>query len=292
VDLSVIVVNWNTRDLLARCLASISANPPVATYEVWVVDNASTDGSRTSLQTDFQWVRLIANDQNVGFAGACNQAMRLTDGRYVLLLNADTAVADRCLDAMLGYMDSSPTVGLMGPALLDERGDVIPSWAAFPTLWSEIVGLHRRRREPVVSTRPGNLGRMGYQVDWLAGACLMTRRQAIEMVGYLDERFFLYSEETDWCLRMKSAGWSVVYYPGASVYHLEGASSRLVSQHSLFLLHRSKVLYARKHLGSFRAFVLKWVLIGRLLAASVDAIGGPRGKGRSRLCAAWEMLRV
>ena len=282
-DLSIIIVSWNTKHLLQQCLRSleehVEAFKPSAAgprsnacpdrsrrVETFVVDNASTDGSADMVRERFPGVHLIESEENLGFARANNRAIRRSGGRYVLLLNSDTLVREGAITRMLSFMDRHRQVGVLGPALLNDCGDVSPSWAQFPTLVSELFERHPRTRKPFLDHMRSSQDSNAYEVDWMAGACLLVRRQAIDQVGLMDERFFLYSEETDWCRRIKSAGWLNVYYPEARVVHVEGASSVRDRPRTLLLLNRSKILYAEKHFGSQRASALRVGLGLRALA--------------------------
>ena len=203
------------------CLASIEhtvMSLENLNTETYVVDNASVDGSSAMTRLQFPWATVIENPRNMGFACANNQAIRVATGRYVLLLNSDAILHDQAVSQMIALADRYPEIGVVGPRLIDKQGNTQISWASFPTLWSEILGQHHHSRTPY-----GN--GTAYVVDWLAGACLLVRREVIENVGLLDERFFLYSEETDWCKRINESGWLNVYYPTAAVSHFEGSSS-------------------------------------------------------------------
>jgi len=257
VELSIVIVNWNTRDLLVQCLESVYAHSPDGEFEVFVVDNASTDGSAQMVRERFPQVQLIENSENVGFARANNQVITLAKGRYVLLLNSDAIVLPGAISAMVMFMKQHARIGVLGPALLDEEENVQPSWAKFPTIWSELRGVHHRDREPFLDPTQSGQPVEAYQVDWMAGACLLVRKEAIEQVGLMDERFFLYSEETDWCWRIKAAGWHNVYYPQARVMHFEGSSSAQDLSRTYFFLYHSKILYMHKHFGVWRAALLR-----------------------------------
>jgi len=262
-DISIIIVNWNTRDLLTQCLESIGSgqsaesqvvNLQFLTTEVIVVDNASSDDSVAIVSERFPWVKLIKNTENVGFARANNQAMNAATGRYVLLLNSDTVLHTGAIAGMINFADKHPDVGVVGPKLVDRQGKIQLSWARFPTLWSEIFAQHRRAWKPFADGS-------AFAVDWLAGACLLVRREVIELVGLMDDRFFLYSEEADWCKRVHDAGWINAYYPHAVVSHFEGSSSSQDVPRSRLLLYQSKILYARKHFGKRQAGYLKLALV-------------------------------
>lgn len=256
-NLSIIIVNWNTRALLAQCLESVYTHSPDGEFEVFVVDNASTDGSAQMVRERFPQVQMIENSENVGFARANNQAIRLARGGYVLLLNSDAIVLPGAISAMVTFMKQHEMIGVLGPALLDEEENVQLSWARFPTIWSELRGVHHRDREPFLDSIQSGQPVEAYQVDWMAGACLLVRRETIDQVGLMDERFFLYSEETDWCWRIKAAGWHNVYYSQARVVHFEGSSSAQDLPRTYFCLHHSKILYMQKHFGVWRAALLR-----------------------------------
>ena len=288
IDLSIIIVNWNTRDLLAQCLESvISSQSPVISdqlsvvsrkadlvtddwllmTEVFVVDNASTDGSAAMVRQHFPRVQLIENRHNVGFAKANNQAIVRATGRFIALLNSDTIVLPGSLDLMVEFMDSRPEVGAAGFKLLDSQGHWDHGWGSFPTVLSEAVPprVHRwwerlRGIDHASATEP-------VEVDWVGGAGIVVRREVVAQVGSLDERFFMYAEETDWCYRIKRNGWRVFGLPSAQVVHLGGQSSQSVSDEARATLYRSKCYFFEKNYGSFWAFLLKIILSGRFLLA-------------------------
>jgi N-acetylglucosaminyl-diphospho-decaprenol L-rhamnosyltransferase len=271
IDLTVVIVNWNVRDLLRRCLQSIEAEASQAfggfALEIVVVDNASTDGSVEMVRAEFPNVRLIANDKNRGFTVANNQGLALGQGRYLLLLNPDTEVTGGALATMVRSMDGHPEIGALGPQLRYPDGSLQSSRRRFPTFATALVestvvqewwGDNRVLRRYYMADTPDDAIQ---SVDWLVGACLLVRRQAYEQVGGLDEDFFMYSEEMDWCRRIKDAGWLVVYLPTATVVHHEGRSSEQVIPARHIHFQSSKVRYFRKHHGSFQAEVLRWFLL-------------------------------
>ncbi len=272
-DLSIIIVSWNVRELLRRCLASIAASMggrPAEChrpYEVIVVDNASRDATVEMVRAEFPWVRLIVNVENAGFTRANNQGLRLAGGRYILLLNPDTEVVGDALPAMLAYMDAHPEVGGLGPQLRFPDGRPQSSRRRFPTYATGFIEstplqrwfprcrlLRRYYMEDMPDDQP-------HPVDWLVGACLLLRREAVEAVGLLDERFFMYSEELDYAWRMQMAGWPLVYFPGAVVIHHEAQSSGQVAAERLILFHTSKVQFFSKWFGRRRGDLLRWFLL-------------------------------
>lgn len=268
--LSILIVNWNVRDLLRRCLCSIFANLPPFPLEVIVVDNSSTDGSVEMVRTEFPQVRLIANPDNRGFPAANNQGLAIAQGRYVLLLNPDTEVVGDALEAMVAFADAHPDVGVVGPMLLNPDGTVQSSRRRFPTLmtavfestWLQPYAPRRLLTRYYVLDRPDDEIQ---DVDWVTGAALMARREAIEQVGPLDEGFFMYSEELDWCRRFREAGWRVVYLPTARVVHYGGKSSEQVLPARHIHFQRSKIRYFQKHHGRIAAGVLWAVIVGNYL---------------------------
>ena len=306
-DLSIVIVNWNVRDLLRRCVGSVveglsSGQPGELSWQLIVVDNSSSDGSVQMLQEEYPRVEIIANQSNLGFTAGNNQGISLSDGRYVLLLNPDTEVVADALWEMLSYMDEHPGVGALGPQLLYPDGAVQSSRRRFPGLdtaflegtffqpWFPYSGILRRY---YVLDRADDVTQ---EVDWLVGACLLMRRQALEEVGTLDERFFMYSEEMDWCYRAKARGWRVVYLPTAGVIHHEGKSSEQVLPVRHVQFQRSKVLFFRKHRRGWRAEALRLYLLATYLWQTILEslkwlVGHKRPLRQQRVAAYWQVLR-
>ncbi|MDE3076871.1 MAG: glycosyltransferase family 2 protein [Chloroflexota bacterium] len=278
-SLSVIVVNWNVRDLLRNCLSSvfeeinrsglaIAGAPPKrgagGEAEILVVDNASQDGSVEMVQREFPAVRLFANQRNLGFGAGNNQALAAAAGELVLFLNPDTLVKPGAISILAGFLEEQPGVGCVGPRLLNPDGTVQPSRRAFPRLSTAFV------ESTVLQRHFGQLGAVrryyladaaddrAQAVDWLVGACLMIPWRVLEEVGGFDERFFMYSEEMDLCYRIKEAGYQVWYLPQAEVIHHEAASSSqdLFRQNVNF--HQSRYRFFRKHHGRIGALALRW----------------------------------
>ena len=252
-DISLVIVSWNTSDLLDACLASVFADltrSPALSAEVWVVDNASSDNSARMVAEKYPAVRLIENEENVGFARANNQAVRLCTGRWVCLLNSDTLVREGALAALVQAGDSDLKTGVIGPLLLNEDGTIQPSWSRFVGPVREFLGRHDRSEAPPAlqnTATPPQESLAPCPVGWLSGACLVARRTALEAVGLLDEGYFMYCEETDWCLRFHRKGWDVRLVPNARIVHLGGRSSRQVSRATRERLAASKVRYFRQH---------------------------------------------
>lgn len=299
-DLSIIIVNWNVRDLLRRCLHSILANVPGGQLEIIVVDNGSTDGSAEMVRTEFPLVRLIANPDNRGFPAANNQGLEVARGRYVLLLNPDTEVVGDALATMAAFADAHPDVGILGPQLLNPDGSVQSSRRRFPTLltalfestWLQPYAPRRLLEHYYVLDCPDDEVQ---DVDWVTGAALMARREAVKQVGPLDEGFFMYSEELDWCRRFREAGWRVVYLPTARIVHYVGKSSEQVLPARHIHFQTSKVRYFRKYHGPLAAGVLRWFLLGNYawqigLEGAKWLLGHKRPLRAGRIKAYWQVV--
>jgi hypothetical protein len=254
--LSIIIANWNTRDLLANCLSSVYQNPPSATFDIWVVDNASTDASPTMVREQFPFVNLIENKENRGFAAANNQGIYLSHGDLVLFLNSDTSVQSDSLQAMIDFMEKHPQAGGMAGMLLNPDGSFQTSYATFPSLWSEFLLVTRLSRVLIgpyaPSPRPKK-NEEAHPVDWVAGATLIVRRSVLNQAGSFDENYFFYSEDTDLCWRIWKSGWQIWYDPHIKVYHLGGGSSRNSSLQSYIHLYENKIKFMNKNYGNSKA---------------------------------------
>jgi GT2 family glycosyltransferase len=266
-ELSASVVSYRTPGLLRQCLEALAGERNRVDLDVTVVDNASRDGSAEMVETQFAWVKLVRNKRNVGFGAAHNQLLRGASGRYVLVLNSDTRVERGALRKLVDFMDAHPRVAVAGPKLRYPDGSVQPSRRRFPTaatLFLESTQLQRFWPDNAVLRRYYVADRSDDEtqdVDWLAGACLCVRRTAIDEVGLFDERFFMYSEELDWCRRFRAAGWNVAYVPSAEVRHLEGGSTRLDLAARDREFQSSKLKYAAKWHGSGVAAALRAYLV-------------------------------
>jgi GT2 family glycosyltransferase len=266
-NLSILIVSWNTRDLLHQCLESIYAHPPDCLFEVWVVDNASTDGTPEMLYDTFPQVRLIQNPDNTGFAAANNQAIHRSHSRYVLLLNPDTVVLPGALDELVRYMEGNPRAGGAGPRLLNPDGSLQPSCCPTPTLVNEFMRLFHLDR--IWLRAKSNMETWAHDVprpvEIIQGACLILRRSALEQVGYLDERFFIYSEDDDICMRLRKDGWTLSWLPFAEVIHYGGQSTSQVQAEMFLELYENKLKLMRKHYGRSGAAIYKLILFGSAL---------------------------
>ena len=257
---SIVIVNWNTRTLLADCLTSIYGNPPTGAFEVLVVDNASTDGSVALVRHQFPLATLIVNEANVGFAAANNVGIRESKGEYILLLNSDTRVLPGALDELVKFLENHLGAGAAGSRLLNPDGSLQHSCSPLPTLVSEGMHLfhldYRRRR----AMRDWDVNRPR-QVDVLLGACLLVRREALEHVGVLDEGYFMYSEEVDFCRRLQEAAWTLHWVPQSQIVHYGGQSTRQLATAMFLRLYASKLRYFRKHDGAATGRVYKAILL-------------------------------
>lgn len=262
---SVVVVSYNTRQMTLDCLRTLYADLGDLPAEVFVVDNASSDGSVAAVAEAFPNVRVIANPQNVGFGAANNQAMRVARGEFIMLLNSDAFPKPGTTRALVDYLRSHPKVGVVGPKILNADGSTQQSCYRFPTpgqawrenLWiSAAFGAH-----PVLGdyrTWPHDRER---DVEWIIGACMLLRRDVFERVGGFDERFFMYAEETDWQRRIRDAGWEIAFTPAAQVTHLGGASGAKekarVNRHFFESLDR----YEYKHHGLIGLVLLRAAMV-------------------------------
>ena len=263
-DASVVIVSFNTREVLRECLQTLARESEGLSIETFVVDNVSGDGSAEMVEQDFPWVQLRRSGANLGFAGANNVAFREARGRYVVLLNSDAFLAPGALRLSIGKMDLTPRCGLAGARLVGRDGAWQPSARMFPSLLNDFLmlsGLSARYR---TSRCFGRMDRtwadpaVDAEADWVPGAYSIIRKEALDQVGFFDESFFLYYEEVDLCRRIKAAGWQIWYWPDVVVVHLGGESSKTVkslkmsrfgAQLTLWRV-RSAMLYYRKHHGA------------------------------------------
>jgi GT2 family glycosyltransferase len=202
----------------------------------------------------FPDVHVISNSRNHGFAKANNQGLAVAQGRYYLLLNSDTIVPPGSLDGLVCIADAHPELGVIGPKILNMNGTLQESWSTFPTIWSELVGRNFRHRRPVANSP------LAYEVDWVMGACMLVRAETAAQVGMLDEDYFFYSEEADWCYRIKNKGWKIWYVAQAEIYHLGGGSTKKHTLTQLTLLYENKIRYFKKNHGSTQATLLRYGL--------------------------------
>ena len=291
VDLSVIIVNWNVRDFLDRCLASLRQHVRDLTFEVIVVDNASKDDSVQMVRSKYPEVLLIANEANNGFCRGNNQGLEVARGEFVVLLNPDTEVYPGAMETLVAFLRDHSDVGVVGPMLLSPEGLHMPNGTRFPTLRRELMGVLGLHRFNQRAYDLEGYGREDFsqiaEVDVVCGACLMTRQSIVRQIGGLDEQLFMYFEEVDFCRRVKAAGWKVFYVPEARVYHHWMQSVKQDNIAATRRLFRSQFLYFRKHHGLAAAWLLRVLSsvtvatrTGRIVAVRVrDRIlrGGAKG---------------
>ena len=296
-DLAIVIVNWNGKELLARCLRSIAETAGSLEHSVWVVDNASSDGSAALVAAEFPHVRLVASAENHGFAGGNNVALRAIYANggcdHLLLLNPDTVVQPGSLQNLLRYMRAHPAVGAAGARLLNEDYSFQASFNPLPTLRQEFLILSALGRRlygdwyPSAGPTASQVSREN--VGYVVGACIIARLDAAQQVGLLDEGFFMYSEEVDWCARFHQHGWRVGYVADAPIVHLGGGSTRQVRAKMLAELYRSRVRFFSKHYGPLRALALRALLLTmnglKLLRAKLR----PSATGTAPL--SWPLLR-
>lgn len=264
IDVSVIVVSWNTRELLAQCLASVRAEAETVSLEAIVVDNHSEDGSPAMVRERFPEVRLLENEDNLGFVGGNNRALPLAEGRYLLLLNSDATLVPGATAALVHFMDAHPEAGIVGPRISNPDGSLQSSYMDFPTLWREfqlLTKLHVVLGRPYAPSHGPDESREIHEADWVSGAGLMIRREAANQVGGLDPDYFMFSEEVDWCWRVRQAGWRNYYLPEAEVRHWGGQSTAHVSLQRRAMIYRSKWLFFYKHRGRVYAGVFRALLL-------------------------------
>jgi GT2 family glycosyltransferase len=271
IDISILIVSFNTRDRLRDCLATLQAQTGHIQIETVVVDNASHDGSADMVQAEFPNVRLIRSATNLGFGNGNNLALQQAKGRYVVLLNSDAKLPPPALSKALALMEAAPNVGMGGGRLLAPNGSWQPSARRFPSLLDEFLtlsGLAAKFPQPRFFGRfdrtwadPG----LAADVDWVPGAFAIIRRELIDRIGFFDPRFFLYYEEVDLCRRIKAAGFAVHYWPDLKISHIGGESSKTLkdmsftstgSQLTLWRM-RSQLLFYRKWHGPFLAWLVK-----------------------------------
>jgi len=270
--LSVLLVSYNTKELLRECLQSLLASCKAVSPEIIVVDNASRDGSAEMVNTLFPEVMLIRNESNAGFARATNQGIRASSGKYVLLLNPDTLIVGNAIDEMLVWMESHPDVGICGPQLLNEDGTIQRSLFSFPSLLTVTMVHLCPFIAPInrfLSIDEFSDHSISHVTECLSGACFMIRQEVINSIGLLDERFFLNAEEMDFCRRATLDGWKVYFLAKAKVVHYGGESSASNPASGFIEFHRAQHLYYVKYFGKLKQFILKAILFSGVLLRTV-----------------------
>lgn len=300
-DLSIIIVSWNVSELLAACLGSIDGSRGKLNIEVIVVDSASTDGTPEMIAAQFPWVRLTACPENVGFPKGNNIGLEQANGRFILLLNPDTEIVGSALETMIAYLEANSSVGLVGPQLLNNDGSVQSSRRRFPTMgtaffestWLQPLAPKRLLSNYFMQDKDDGETAV---VDWVTGACMLTRREVVQQVGGMDEAYFMYSEELDWCRRIKMAGRQIVYLPAAQIVHHMGKSSDQAVTHRHINFNRAKLRYFRKYHGRMAAFVLRlFLLLNYGTQIIIEGLKGIVGHKRplrwQRIQSYWQVIR-
>lgn len=248
--LSIVIVNFNGRGHLDNCLRSVAEHPPQTSTEVVVVDNASTDNSADAV-LEWPGVRLIRLPKNVGFSAGNNVGIRATGGELVLLLNSDTVVPAGAIDALVARLDADPSAGIAAPRLVDSAGNPElsfgPMISPFGELRQKLVGALYARGTRSIVRRVERATSRDHYVDWVSGACLLVRRTVAESVGLLDERFFLYTEDVDFCASVRARGWKVLFTPAATIVHLRGLSRATAPKVMNAAYRRSQLAFYEKH---------------------------------------------
>lgn len=294
-EISICIVTYKARDYLRECLRSIEDNTLRVQYEVIVVDNGSQDGTIEFLEEEYPTVGIVRNEVNAGFTRPMNQALKISSGRCLLQLNPDTEVLPDALDKLVSFMDENPEVGICGPKVLNRdqtlqkscrRGESRP-WAVL----SHFLGLAKLFPDKKIFGEY-HLTYIDeeevHQVAGVAGSCMLIRRDVIDHIGYLDERFFAYQEDADFCFRARESGWKIYYYPKAQIIHYGGqGGSRVHPYRSIYEWHRSYWLYYRKNLAKDYFFLFNWfyytiMLIKLMITLFVSAIRSEKFAGPRR----------
>jgi GT2 family glycosyltransferase len=274
-DVTVVIVNWNAGATLRACLSALFASVGDPPPQVILVDNASTDGSESGIASEYPALQVIQNATNVGFARAVNQGLRAARGDFALIMNPDVILRPSALPRLMEFMTTHLHASVAGPRLLNPDGTVQGSARRDPTAWTALFG----RSAPLTQLFPNNpvsrhelpalsvTSDAPVEVDWLSGACLFVRRTAWEQVGLLDEQFFLFWEDADWCLRFRRGGWRVYYVPSAAATHVIGVSRAGRRLGAVVDLHVSAFRYYRKHRPQSRLNPLTMVVGAGLLAS-------------------------
>ena len=273
VDLSIVLVTWNALQVTSEALASIEKYTAGISYEVFVVDNGTTkDRTPAELPARFPWVHFIANPDNRGFSKANNQGLRRARGRYVVLLNNDTIQIENALGKAVEYMDQHSDVGALGITHLnnDAQRSYQPSFFEFPKPWQEVQSLLGMSLQQGTNAAPDYTKEQ--DVDWVVGSFLFMRRACYEDVGELDERFFIFDEDVDWCFRARRAGWTIRYWPGAQMVHV-GSAARPFMRDKTFVHFRSHLSYIKKNQSRSAALAYYGAMAVRLSLATGKQAG-------------------
>ena len=267
-EVAAVIINRNTREFLRACLQTLAAQDFGGGISIWVVDNGSTDGSPQMVLEEFPQANIVWNDANVGYAKACNQGIGNTREPYVFIMNSDTALSEDTVSRLVGYLERNPRCGLAAPLLRNSDGTLQYSCREFPSITTAFVhaflGLARGENRHSAGYKKMSWDHeQEAEVDWVSGAFMACRREALEDVGRFDEGYFMYVEDVDLCWRLWQAGWSVGFVPEGEVYHHIGMASRAVPARMVFHHHRSMLRFHRKtYRGPARGPVNALVAIG------------------------------
>jgi GT2 family glycosyltransferase len=263
VDLSIVIVSWNTRALILGCIAALGAASAPLRAETIVVDNGSTDGTPEAIRERFPEVRVIESARNLGFAGGNNAGLRVARGRFFCLLNPDTEARRGSLAALVAHLEGHPELGAVGPRLLNADGSEQAVGFRFPSLAQVALDLFPLGGRFAASRLNGRYPHAprdrAFAIDFPLGACIVARRAAVEATGPLDEGFHMYSEEVDWCRRMRAAGWGIACLPTAEVVHYGGQSTSQQPARMFYELHRSRARYFRRYHGPTFIRAARWI---------------------------------
>jgi len=271
IEISVVILSWNDKKYLDECLESLAHSTKSRTMEIIVVDNASTDGSQEMVETKHPRVQLIRNQENVGFPRGNNMGMRASQGKYLFVLNSDIKLYEGCLDALVDYLEQHPDIGMIGPKILNRDLTHQSSCRTFPTLWNNFCSASGLSKV-FAGSKFFSGEHMFYfkgdriiDVDVLVGCFWGVRREAMDKFGMLDEGFFIYAEDVDWCKRCWQAGWRVVFFPGAQAIHYGGSSTTKKDPVRFALTQQRSILrYWKKHHGALGRLSMSGVIFCNL----------------------------
>lgn len=264
-DLSIIIVNYNAKAYLKKCIKSIEGTARNFSYEIIVVDNNSLDGSVEMMREDFSHIKLLANNHNLGFSSANNQGARIARGRYLLLLNNDTLVLPGALQTMINIMDKNPGIGLLGCRLQNGDGTLQQSFGKpintfYDFFRKFITNLYTNKQNPLIGRFLVWRHSTTKEVAWVKGACMFVRRQAFFDAEMMDENFFMFFEEVDLCVRIRQLGWKTVYTPDAEIVHYGGTSTSTNNLKALIEYRKSQLYFYKKHYRKTGEYWIKFYL--------------------------------
>ncbi len=276
--LSIVIVNYNTERLLRSCLESVYAGANGTPFDIWVVDNNSRDNSVSMVKARFPLVRVIQNNSNVGFSRANNIVISQSRSDYILLLNPDTLIMGDAIEKVLKFMREHPHVGIAGCRVLNKDGTL--QLACRRSIPTPEVAFYRLTGLSTLFPKSQTMAKYNLtyespdkiqEVDAVSGAFLMIRRKVMEDIGLLDEQFFMYGEELDWCLRAKRAGWTVMYYPAARIVHYKGESTKYNSRKAAVEFYRAMYLFHRKHFAQDHSSVTNLLIYSGILLKALSS---------------------